>query len=177
MADDLYFVRTIQILRFTDTTFAGNIASEAKEFVLTRQGQGVVASASNFNDTVFLKLSDSLWLLNSFEITMTELPSVLLNRCAAPGVQVAVLINCCEMMFSAINLNGLDACQSGNQLRLVVMGTCHLKDCLIFKQANGLKVVARNHPDTMHTQGVLNLESKNAFRICIFTNFAMEFAA
>lgn len=72
------------------------------------QSQRMVATACYSRDPVHLEGSNSLWLIDTLEVTMTQLSSVLLNRGAAPRIEISILIDCSEVMLTCIYLNRLD---------------------------------------------------------------------
>ena len=69
----------------------------------------MVATAGDFDNAVLLECCDSLGLLNTFEIAMTQLAPMLLNRGTTPGVQISVLVNRCKVMLTGLNLHGHQA--------------------------------------------------------------------
>ena len=118
----------------------------------------MVATAGDFDNAVLFKCCDSLGLLNTFEIAMTQLAPMLLNRGTTPGVQISVLVNRCKVMLTGLNLHGHQAVQGRNKLGLMVMSARHLENLLVLQQAERCVVVAGDLPHPVARQGVLQLE-------------------
>ena len=65
MSYDLDLTGFFQILLLSNTTLSSRVTAKAEENVLLSQSEGMVSTANDLDDTVFLKCCDALGLLLS----------------------------------------------------------------------------------------------------------------
>jgi len=162
--NDRYFFGLIQILGFRETALTRHIAAETKKNVFLGQHQSVVPTTSHSGDSVIFESSHSLGLGDCFQLSVSELSPILLNRGASPGVKVSVLVNSCVMILSAVDLHCLKACQPWDQFGLLVR-TRKLHHSLILQKAQSRRVVASDHPYSMHVQRLVQFEALHSLPI------------
>lgn len=85
-------------------------------------------------DAMLFQRDDSPRTVDCFEVSMTELSSILLRRRATPSVEITVLIDGRVMIITRVDLDGLNASQACDRLWFVCRPR-QLDDGLSFKEA------------------------------------------